>query len=170
MFFYNLNKKADMQCIICTKTEEESYEKHKKILNTLTSVYTSIFKQIPKECTYIIAEYVIGNKPWYSIEVWNWISYTSYFERDYDYILTYKNACRSCLEASTAEFYSIHGTTPCQISDYLENIVNENEIRGEPSGIYSPKKAYFRDFVCDGWSNTPPYYQQNLLGEYFVTL
>lgn len=163
-----------MKCVICNKTEDESYENHEKRLKALTSSYTSVLKQLPRECTCMIVEYIIGNNPWYSIEVWNWVCYyTSYFEKDYDYEITCKNACRSCLEASTLEYYNIHGITPCKLSDYL--VVDGNEIRGESpddlSFIYSHKNIYFRDFVCDGWRNTPhPYHQKNLLNEDFITL
>jgi hypothetical protein len=173
MIYFQLKKEENMRCVICNKTEDESYENHEKRLDTLTSSYTRVLKQLPRECTWVIVEYIIGNNPWYSMEIWNWVCYTSYFEKDYDYTITCKDACRSCLEASTLEYYNIHGTTPCKLSDYLEASVDENEIRGESPNdlsIFSHKNIYFRDFVCDGWRNTPPFYQKNLLGEDFITL
>lgn len=162
-------------CIICKKTRRESNTEHKRKLHKLTDIYCKSFykPRLPRECTHMIAEYVIGDDSWYSMEVWNWVCYTSYFEKDYDYTITCKDACRSCLEASTLEYYNIHGTTPCKLSDYLEASVDENEIRGESPNdlsIFSHKNIYFRDFVCDGWRNTPPYYQKNLLNEDFLTL
>lgn len=164
-------------CIICKKTRRESNKEHKLKLHKLTGIYCQSFykTRLPRECAHIIAEYVIGNDSWYSMETWNWTHYTSYFEKDYDYTISYTDACISCLQMTTLAFYNIYGCTPCKLSEFLGRHNITCEIPGEipdeiPSEIRSLKNVYFRDFVCDGWRNTPPYYQKNLLGENFITI
>jgi hypothetical protein len=89
---------------------------------------------------------------------------------------------------TTLAFYNIYGCTPCKLSEFLgrhhtithigthigaHNITGEipNEIQDDIlSETRYLKNIYFRDFVCDGWRNTPPYCQKNLLGEDFITL
>ena len=159
-----------MSCLICKKLPKESFGNYKQRLYNLISTLDQILYNLSMDCIKIIAEYIIGDKYNYILEIWTWTHHTSQFERDYDYNITYQNACRSCLEMATIKYYNIHGCTPCKLDDYIEDVYVRREKREHDTLLTCLKGVYFRKFLCDGWRNTNPYIQKNILGEEFITL